>query len=118
MVSQTPAKRFYMRVRIPSPLPNFRKKKMPYTTASVSYSAKDGFVLNVDQRSTFRDLVEEAVGYLCHWTGHHFCQSLYCRVADWADRKSVNKWSTSIDRATADTLAYDLDSWSWLDDED
>lgn len=91
---------------------------MSYRTFHISYSSKDGFILHLVERSVLKDLVEEWAGWLCMVTGHHGCNSWFGRIANWADKSEVTLDRIPILRSNADALAFEDDTWTWLDDDD
>ncbi len=86
----------------------------------VSHQKDEGFTLTVEEYSRFRSGVAWVADKLCVLTGHHFCNSALIGGAfNWDWDGSTELVRVSIDRETADKLAYDEDSWFWLDkDED
>lgn len=89
---------------------------MSYRTFHVSHSSKDGFILNLTERSRFRDFILDCANVLCVVTRHRFCNQIINRPLFWADKKEVSLKQIHIDRETADTLSSFVGAWSFLDD--
>jgi len=85
----------------------------------VSHQKDEGFTLTVEEYSRFRSGVAWVADKLCVLTGHHFCNSGPIAWAfEWDWHGSTELVRIPIERETADKLAYDKDSWSWLDESD
>lgn len=91
---------------------------MTYRTFNVTHSKADGFQLHLLERSSFRDWVYNvAEGFEAHVLRHRFCNSWIVNAPmNWADSREKVLAITSIDREQADALAFQSDTWSYLDE--